>query len=130
MKIKRIIIVALSLLLVLPITYSQDKRTLETKVADLLARFPANNLQLNDRLMADMLSLGDAGLKQIFDNIIPAGTGDDTPQRFAVESMSRFLSQKGKESDRLMWENLCITYVNNKSDAGIKDFFKIGRAHV
>ena len=123
MKIKRIIIVALSLLLVLPITYSQDKRTLETKVADLLARFPANNLQLNDRLMADMLSLGDAGLKQIFDNIIPAGTGDDTPQRFAVESMSRFLSQKGKESDRLMWENLCITYVNNKSDAGIKDFF-------
>ena len=93
MKINRIIIIAVSLLVVSLSSNSQDKRTLETKVADMLARFPANDLQLTDRLMGDMLSLGDAGLKQICDNIIPAGTGNDTPQRFAVETMSRYLSQ-------------------------------------
>ena len=123
MKIKRIIVIAVSLLLVTLTTYSQDKRTLETKVADLLARFPANDLQLTDKLMVDMLSLGDAGLKQICDNIIPAGTGNDTPQRFAVETMSRYLSQKGKESECSMWESLCISYADSKPDNGVKDFF-------
>lgn len=123
MKINRILITGLALIFISVLSYSQDKRTLETKVADLLARFPANDLQLTARLMEDMLSLGDAGLKQICDNIIPAGTGNDTPQRFAVETMSRYLSQKGKEADRLMWEKLCINYVEGKTDIGVKDFF-------
>ncbi|HAM11543.1 MAG: hypothetical protein A2X04_00285 [Bacteroidetes bacterium GWF2_41_9] len=123
MKINRIIIIAVSLLVVSLSSNSQDKRTLETKVADMLARFPANDLQLTDRLMGDMLSLGDAGLKQICDNIIPAGTGNDTPQRFAVETMSRYLSQNGKEQERLMWENLCISYAISKTDKDVNDFF-------
>ena len=123
MKIKQIIIIALTLLMVNVTAYTQDKRTLETKVADLLARLPAEDLQLTDKLMADMLSLGDAGLKQICDKVIPAGTGDDTPQRYAIETMSRFLSQNGKNTERLMWEGLCISYVNSNSDTGVKDFF-------
>ena len=69
-----------------------------------MPRLPANDLQFTDKLMGDMLSLGEAGIKQICDQIIPAGTGDDTRPRFAVESLSRFLSQKGKE--------------NRKSDVG------------
>ncbi|MBI5009080.1 MAG: DUF1080 domain-containing protein [Bacteroidia bacterium] len=123
MKINRILLIVISLLVVSFYSFSQDKRTLETKVADLLARFPANDIQMNDRMMADMLSLGEQGIKLICDNIVPAGTGNDTPQRFAIESMSRFLSQKGKETERLMWEGLCISYVAAKSDNGIKDFF-------
>ncbi|MBK9391647.1 MAG: HEAT repeat domain-containing protein [Bacteroidetes bacterium] len=123
MKINRIILIAFSLLFVSFSSYSQDKRTLETKVADLLARFPANDLQMTDRMMGDMLTLGEQGLKQICDNIVPAGTGNDTPQCFAIESMSRFLSQKGKETERLMWEGLCISYVSTKKDNGVKDFF-------
>ena len=93
-------------------SYSQDKRTTETKVADLLARLPANDLQFTDKLMGDMLPLGEPGIKQICDQIIPAGTGDDTRPRFAVESLSRFLSQKGKENERAMWEKICISYAN------------------
>ena len=123
MKINRILITGVALIFISIFSYSQDKRTLDTKVADLLARFPANDLQLTDKLMADMLTLGDAGFKQICDNIIPAGTGNDTPQRFAVETMSRYLSQKGKEADRLMWEELCINFVEAKTDNGVKDFF-------
>jgi HEAT repeat protein len=123
MKISKIFITGISLIFISLISYSQDKRTLETKVADLLARFPAIDLQLTDKLMDEMLSLGDAGLKQVCDNIIPAGTGNDTPQRFAVESMSRYLSQKGKESDRIMWEKMCIAYTAAKSDNEVKDFF-------
>lgn len=105
------------------VSYAQDKRTTETKVADLLARFPANDLQLNNKLMGDMLTLGDTGLKQICDMIIPAGTGDDTPSRFAIESFTRFLSQKGKENERAEWEKRCISYATTHKDNGVKDFF-------
>ncbi len=45
--------------------------------------------------MGDMLALGEAGIRLICDQIIPAGTGDDTKARFAVESLSRFLSKNG-----------------------------------
>ena len=110
------------LLVTLP-AYPQDKRTTETKVADLLARLPANDLQLTDKLMGDMLLLGESGIKQICDQIIPAGTGDDTRPRFAVASLSRFLSSKGKEKDRSMWEKICIGYAIDKKDPGVKDFF-------
>ena len=77
MKIQRIIIISFTLLLLALTSYAQDERTIETKVADLLARLPANDLNITDKLMGDMLSLGESGINQICDQIIPAGTGDD-----------------------------------------------------
>jgi hypothetical protein len=85
------------------ISFSQDKRTLETKVADLLAQMPANDLQYTDKLMGDMLSFGEEGIRKICDRIIPAGTGDDTKARFAVETFSRYLSGKDNETGRALW---------------------------
>ena len=98
MKIRKIFIACITFLLVSSVSYAQDKRTTETKVADLLAQFPANDSKYTDKLMGDMIALGETGIKQICDQIIPAGTGDDTRARFAVESLSRFLSQKGKRN--------------------------------
>jgi HEAT repeat protein len=123
MKIRKIIIVSFSLLLVTFSSFAQDIRTTETKVADLLARLPANDLQFTDKLMGDMLSLGEPGLKRICEQVIPTGAGDDTRPRFAVESFSRFLSQKGKEGERAMWEKICISYAISAPDNGVKDFF-------
>ena len=123
MKIIKISLISLFLLSITLVSFPQDKRTSETKVADILARFPANDSQLTDKLMGDILQLGDAGIKQICDQIIPAGTGDDTRPRFAIESLSRFLSQKGKEKERAAWEIICIDYAVNQKDYGVMDFF-------
>ena len=123
MKIKNIFLICSSFLLISVLSYSQDRRTLETKVADLLAQFPATSLSYTDRLMEDMLALGEAGLKQICDQIIPAGTGDDTRARFAVDTFSRFLSVKGRESERESWEKICISYASRKAEADVTDFF-------
>ncbi|HUX55485.1 MAG TPA: family 16 glycoside hydrolase [Bacteroidales bacterium] len=123
MKIHKIIIIGLSLLMLSSSFYAQDNRTTETKVADLLARLPANDLNFTNQLMGDMLSIGENGIKQICDQIIPSGTGDDTSPRFAVESFSRFLSQKGKETEKEMWEKICISYATGQKDNGVKDFF-------
>ncbi len=124
MKIKRLIITGIVLLVISVSGYTQqDVRTTETRVADLLARMPANDLQFTDQLMGDMLSLGESGIRQICDKIIPPGSVDDTGPRFAVESLSRFLSQDGKESERGMWEKICISYAVGLKDASVKDFF-------
>jgi len=123
MKIKKIFLTGISLLLISAFSFSQDRRTLETKVADLLAQFPATSLAYTDKLMEDMLSLGEAGLKQICDQIIPAGTGDDTNARFAIETFSRFLSGKGRDKGREIWEKVCIAYAVRKNDPGVTDFF-------
>jgi HEAT repeat protein len=123
MKLQRIFIICFSLLLYSSLTYAQDKRTIETRVADLLARMPANDAQFTDKLMADMLSLGESGLYLICDQIVPPGTGDDTRARFAIESFTRFLSAKNQESNRSEWEKICIDYATTKSDFSVKDFF-------
>lgn len=123
MKLQRIFLICFSLLLISNIISSQEKRTLETRVADLLARLPANDLQFSDKLMVDMLSLGEDGIKMICDQVIPAGTGDDTRARFAVESLSRFLSGKNYASNKPQWEKICIAYATGQTDYGVKDFF-------
>ena len=123
MKIHKILIISFSLLLISLTSYPQDVRTLETKVADLLARLPANDLQLTGKLMGEMISLGDTGIQKICDQVVPAGTGDDTRPRFAVESLSRSLSQNEKESDKAMWEKICIKNAIDKKDNSVRDFF-------
>ncbi len=123
MKIKNILLVVLALLMMPVISYSQDKRTIETRIADLVAQFPTNDLQYLEKLMGDMASLGEEGQTKICDQIIPAGTGDDTKFRFAVESYSRYLSGAGKDTDRQNWEKICISAIARKNDPGVKDFF-------
>jgi len=123
MKIKSILICFISLYLISSSASSQDVRILETKIADLLAQLPARDVPSTDMLMADMLSMGEEGIRKICDQIIPPGTGDDTKPRFAVESFSRYLSQKEMENGKSLWEDICISYLYQPKDFQVKDFF-------
>jgi HEAT repeat protein len=102
---------------------AQDKRTTQTKVADLLARMPSNDPQLTNKLMVDMLSMGEEGIILVCDQVVPAGTGDDTRPRFAIESLSRFLSGRNYENNKPAWEKICITYATEEQNFDVKDFF-------
>jgi hypothetical protein len=123
MNIRKSFIVTILLLLISGIVRTQDVRTTDTKVADLLAQLPSTDKVNTDKLVSQMLSLGDAALKKICDQIIPAGSGDDNRPRFAVESISRYLSQYGKDSEKLSWEQICISYATTQKDYSVKDFF-------
>jgi HEAT repeat protein len=116
-------ILSLFLLNISVASYTQDSRTLETKIADLLIHFPANDFQVNNQIMHDIVSLGETGIKQICNQITSSGKGDDSKQRLVVESLSRYLSQKNKENDREMWEKICISYALSSMDNAVKDFF-------
>lgn len=121
-KIKSILPILLIVLATRAI-HAQDVRLTVTKVADILAQMPARDNAFLSRLMADMTSLGDAGLKQICDQVLPPGSGDDSKARFAVESFSRYLTRQGLEKEKGNWEKICLGYIEERPDYTVKDFF-------
>jgi len=123
MKIIRIFFATAALIFLSSISFSQDLRTTETKVADLLARLPAADNSSTGNLMNGMIALGEYGIRMICDQVIPAGTGDDTKARFAVESLSRYLSAGTDVVAKAMWEKICLGYAVSGEDYGVKDFF-------
>jgi hypothetical protein len=46
-------------------SFAQDRRTLDTKVADALAQMPANDLVHRDRVMAELAGLGLQGFQKM-----------------------------------------------------------------
>jgi HEAT repeat protein len=102
---------------------AQDVRTLETKVADLLARMPADNQDLVSRLMEEMYSLGDEGLAQICAQVVPAGSGDDTRARYAVSTLTAYLSGDSTDTRKREWESRCIRFMNAARSRDVRSFF-------
>lgn len=123
MKIRKIFLIILTILLITSGSYAQDRRTLDTKIADLISQFPAGSTADLEKLMNEMLILGPEGWAGVCSQIQPPGLGDDTQQRFAVESFSRYLSSTKSEDARQEWEKVCITFVAAAGDNTVRDFF-------
>jgi HEAT repeat protein len=102
---------------------AQDVRTLETKVADLLARMPADNLDLASRLMEEMYSLGEEGRAMICNQVVPAGDGDDLRARYAVAALTAHLSADREETRKLEWERQCIQFMRSAAPGEVRSFF-------
>lgn len=58
---------------------AQDVRLLGTKVADILAQFPASSPAHRDRLADEMLALGEAGIAEFTRRLVPAGSETTPP---------------------------------------------------
>ncbi|MEI6677490.1 MAG: family 16 glycoside hydrolase [Mariniphaga sp.] len=122
-KIFNLLFIALVLLLIAPTLPAQENRTLTTKIADLLAQMPANNLQQRDKLAEELISMGDDGFQKIAEKMVPSGKGDNTAVVFAINGLTRYVSQPGKEEKRAFAENCYIHALANAPGAEIKSFF-------
>lgn len=79
---------------------TDDNRTVTTKIADLLAKTPADDAdQLNANVEA-VAKLGEAGLAELVTRLNTAG--DHTKLHYAINGFSFSASQPGKESWRAM----------------------------
>ncbi len=123
MKMKRILFTAAALLLLSLGAAAQDVRTISTKVADLLARMPADSYELTSRLMEDMYALGDGGWVLICDQVVPAGSGDDVRARYAVSSLTAHLSGDSDPARMREWERRCISSMLKADSREVKSFF-------
>ncbi len=101
----------------------QDVRTLETRVADLLAGMPADSREHASALMEEMYSLGDEGTAMICRQVVPAGQGDDVRARYAISSLTAYLSGDKDESRKRVWEKQCIRFMENAPDREARSFF-------
>src|SRR5512139_3597157 len=101
---------------------AQDVRLLSTKVADILARFPAGGSAERDRLADEMLALGEAGIGEFTRRLVPAGSGNDTAVRFALNGMAAYASQTGAESKRALAERALVSALGPASDPEVRTF--------
>lgn len=117
------IIPLLVLCMVVRVADAQDVRTLETKIADLLVQMPVNDAEHRDRLAEETLNLGEEGLTKICSLVVPPGTGNDTQARFAIESLSKYLSGHVPSMKSEKWEKVCISFATGSSDPHVQAFF-------
>ena len=122
-KIYNSLLIVFALLLFAPILKAQDTRTIDTKIADLLAQMPANNLSQRDKLMEELISFGNEGIQKIAARMVPSGKGDNTAIAFALNGLTRYASQPGKEDKRAFAEKCFVDALEKANDIEVKSFF-------
>lgn len=100
----------------------QDRRTLDTRVADILAQFPAKSSALRDRLADEMIGLGESGIAEFTRQLVPAGAGNDTAVRYALNCMAVRAAEFGLEPKRAVAERALINGLAAAKDPEAKTF--------
>ncbi len=118
----KILIVFLALFLTVP-AFAQDNRRLETKVADVLAQFPAQNGDHTTKLMLQILETGAPGIAKFCDMIVSPGTGNDTQARFALESLAQYAGAQNREMEQKLVESSILAALEKATDKQVKAFF-------
>ena len=103
-------------------TFAQDNRTLDTKVADILAQMPTKDLVHRDRVLNEMIELGPEGFQKFTKLLVAPGEGDDTAVRFVINSCSRYASEFGRESEQVFVEDQLLKALKTQQNKDIKTF--------
>ena len=116
------IFLSLMLLLGLGPIGAQVNRTLETTVVDVLAQLPTENLGHSDRLMREVLALGETGILEFTSRLVPAGMGNDVEARFLVNSLAVYAGRGITEEDRQLVESSYRKAIAESEDTEVKNF--------
>src|SRR5687767_12225390 len=81
---------------------AQANRTLTTRIADVLAQFPANDAKQLNYNMNEIAALGEAGLLDMTKMLVPAGKGDNTRLEYALAGFSYYTMTGNRENLRAM----------------------------
>lgn len=103
-------------------SFAQDNRTLDTKVADILAQMPTKNLSHLNKAMNEIVEMGDAGFQKLAQQLTPAGVGDDTAVRFAINSLARYSSDLEHCKARAFTEENLLDALKKQTDVEVKTF--------
>src|SRR5688500_3639811 len=121
MKLRYITLVCfLFSLLLAPVSYGQDKRTEETKVADVLALLPAKDNKEAARLYKDLLSLKDDGLALVTSAVLPNGKEEGVAARYAVSLLTH---HAGSREEKARVEKAYLNALKIAADTEVKAYF-------
>lgn len=125
LNIKRLsfaVIASLMLLLSVVAEAQVDNRTLKTKVADLLVQFPASDAEDLNRLMEETASLGEAGILELVQMLVPQGQGENANLEYALGGFSFYVMQEKNEAIRLMASKAYTKAADQAKDPEVKAF--------
>ena len=103
-------------------SYGQINRTTETAVADILAQLPTNDLEHSNKLMQEIIELKAEGILLFCDRLVPAGTGDDTKARFAIQSLAVYSGGQQDNIENSLVEDALLTALENSKETDVKKF--------
>lgn len=99
-----------------------SKRTVKTIVADVLAGMPAPKKDLHDNLMKDLAATGEEGVMQLVKMMDDLGEGSNSQVKHALNGLSRYVSEKGREAERMTTANAYIKALDTITNPEIKAF--------
>lgn len=105
-----------------PVFCQEDLWALETRVADILAQFPAQNAEDKDKLAAEIVRLGPPGILEICRMLLPPGGGEDSQVRYALNGVAVHVSRSGAEDERQMFALALIAALDSAQDSEVKAF--------
>ena len=122
-RIISIISVALLLFSTAHSVQSQINRTLETKVVDALAQMPTNDQAHSERIMKEVMEMGEEGILEFTSRLVPSGKGNDIQVRYLLHSLASYSGGQAstiKESNLV--ENTFIKAIEAQTDQEVQTF--------
>ena len=124
---KKLIVFLIVVVGFLSSTFAQtDRRTRETKIADIVMLLPANNTATFNQLMGELIQLGDV-IADLAPRLADPG-GNDTQIRYAISGLAMYASKDISRKPDVA-KALCNAITSAKSDE-IRDFLFIQLQYV
>ena len=125
MKNKQITILcaAILMLLSLHMVRAQDDNTTEAKFLDLLAQMPAANQEQTEQVIKEVLEMGEEGILEFANRLVPLGKGNDKQARYLLNSLATYSGGQSadiKESNLV--EKALIKAIEAESNPEIQTF--------
>lgn len=96
---------------------------LKARVSAILECFPAETNAGKEALCAGILRLGPAALAETCAHILPPGTGNDAPARFALNGLAVYVTRPGAEKERLLFVRVLLDALAAAPDKNVAAFF-------
>ena len=126
MKIKNSIISIISVALLLFSTAQvegQINRTLETKVVNALAQMPTTDYAHTERIMKEVMEMGEEGILEFTSRLVPSGQGNDSQVRYLLHSLASYSGgQTAAINQSNLVENAFIKAIEAETDQEVQTF--------
>lgn len=108
------------LILFISIGTAQEKRvSFQTKIQEILEKYPAQNAADLDKQSYEFLQMGKDGLLSICRMLVPPGKADDSRVRFALGGLTTYVNQTGKEEQRKLYAKAVIKALESEGDKNV-----------
>jgi HEAT repeat protein len=117
-----IISVILSTLISLPAEGREDRRSIEKRAGEIVARFPADNARDRALWAKELIDLGDEGIVAVCRMLASPGASDDSPARFALHGVTTVVNQSGLDRERSLFTKALLRALEQEREKEVQAF--------